>query len=106
MPAPIKCATCGKLLTAEEAERGHVCKRPVSTSNMPAQTPAAETPARAQELRACPRCKRTSLSFDERLLMWQCLNPRCRRTFTKDQLDKAGAQKPGLLSRLLGGRRE
>lgn len=53
--------------------------------------PKIET-ATSTELKICPKCKRPSLFWNTHNGIYECLNKKCKRQFTKNQVAEADAK--------------
>ena len=41
------------------------------------------------EVKECPHCKRESVSWNEYARQFECLNPRCKKTYSKEEYEAA-----------------
>lgn len=100
MPGQIVCARCGKVLNQWDLSQGHQCRRfyygkweirEEETLWQPedeGQEEATEELAGSETagLRQCPFCHQPSLGFNTILLLWECLNTKCRARVANDDL--------------------
>jgi hypothetical protein len=48
------------------------------------------------ELKQCPQCKERSLFWNEYARQFECLNLRCKKTYSKEKFDRSGGQQGGV----------
>ncbi len=85
MPGPVICAKCGKFLSNAEMDHGHRCILEYFAWNSKIKLEQTHE-QRDSPLLKCPRCNKISLFWNPRFFLYECLNLKCKKRLSADEL--------------------